>query len=445
MRILRQNSVRVITAGLVAGIVISVIGWGVLSGRPSERQGMDPAAAETGLAPTASSGGAREEPISRDRFHRAIDLAADYLTGACGRDGRFAYHVSLDPDALECQSYNIVRHAGTIYALGMHYAWRPTDAVRETMVRAAGYLKHEAMGPVPGRNDLLAVWECPDVDDFSVPIRTTLGACGVGLLALVSTERAAPGTTPIAELRRLASFVVSLQNNDGRFCHSYLPSLGGQSDGRECLYYPGEAALGLLGLYEFDPDPLWLETAAKALGWLARSREKATVVPPDHWALLATAGLLPHCQRCSTVVTREQLLRHAVQICQNILDEQTQSLQPSADPECMTGDNRTCPTATRLEGLLAVYPFLGSEPEGFRTRMAVAMSGGIDFLVRSQFSDGPLAGGIPGVSRPLAKDHPDYSEAFNAETAEVRIDYVQHAMCAMVHCDRVLPEDRGVK
>jgi hypothetical protein len=48
----------------------------------------------------------------------AITLSADYLERACGPDGRFSYEVAPASGRLS-PSYNIVRHAGTIYALRM--------------------------------------------------------------------------------------------------------------------------------------------------------------------------------------------------------------------------------------------------------------------------------------------------------------------------------------
>jgi hypothetical protein len=47
---------------------------------------------------------------------RAIGLSARYLESACGKSGKFAYR--LDPDSGQLSSsYNIVRHAGAMYAL----------------------------------------------------------------------------------------------------------------------------------------------------------------------------------------------------------------------------------------------------------------------------------------------------------------------------------------
>ena len=63
-----------------------------------------------------------------------------------------------------------------------------------------------------------------------------------------------------------------MQKEDGSFYSKFYPHHGGKNDQWTSLYYPGEAALGLLMLYEKDPDPLWLQTAANAIAYLARLR-----------------------------------------------------------------------------------------------------------------------------------------------------------------------------
>jgi hypothetical protein len=55
---------------------------------------------------------------------RAIILAANYLERTCGPDGRFAYRINIDTGR-QSHSYNIVRHAGAIYALAMAQRFKP--------------------------------------------------------------------------------------------------------------------------------------------------------------------------------------------------------------------------------------------------------------------------------------------------------------------------------
>ena len=64
------------------------------------------------------------------------------------------------------------------------------------------------------------------------------------------------------------------------------------------LYYPGEAALGLMMLYEVEDDDAqrirWYRGASRAIRYLYEVRKDLPLakVEPDHWALIATERLL---------------------------------------------------------------------------------------------------------------------------------------------------------
>ncbi len=360
----------------------------------------------------ASGGVATPVPVgsSLPEIDRAIALSADYLERACGPDGRFVYRINID-SGQQSRSYNIVRHAGTIYALAMLQHSEPNQKVVDAMARAALFMRQNYIGPEM-RSNHLAVWSRPRPQSSTAD----LGATGLGLVALTSLEQAKPNSVPLLQLQALGHFLAFLQRNDGSFVSKYRAGSGPDED-FESLYYPGEAALGLIDLYQVDHSPEWLTAAAKALSYLARSRAKLSAVPPDHWALIATAEILPYYAQSSSLASREELIRHAIQVCQALMKDQirnpaNQGLDGAFDP---TG--RTAPTATRIEGLLAALEFI---PNGsVRTQIQETVSRGVYFLIRSQIKDGLYAGGLPGASISLGTG-----------ASDIRIDFVQHALCA---------------
>jgi len=358
------------------------------------------------------SGGAvpdSQVPSSAE-IDRAITLATNYLKHACGPDGRFVYRVNIS-SGQQSRSYNIVRHAGAIYALSMLQRSKPDQQAVDAMVRAASFLRQNYIGPGV-RPDQLVVWSNP----LPQPSPAELGATGLGLVALAAVEQAKSNTVPLEQLQALGRFLLFLQRSDGSFVSKY-DTASGPDEEFESLYYPGEAALGLLDLYETDHSFVWLNAAAKALSYLAKSRAKQSQVPPDHWALIATARLLPHYAQSASPASREELIQHAAQICQALMKDQlrnsaNQALNGSFDP---TG--RTAPTATRTEGLLAALEFL---PKGsLHNQVKDTVDHGIAFLLRVQIHDGLYAGGMPGA----------YASGASG-TSSIRIDFVQHAMCA---------------
>ena len=57
---------------------------------------------------------------------------------------------------------------------------------------------------------------------------------------------------------------------------------------------------------------------------------------------------------------------------------------------------------------------------------------GVDFLIRAQVKDGPYAGAMPFAIARLPDGTNPGAAKFNRQVTEVRIDYVQHSLSAMV-------------
>ena len=360
---------------------------------------------------------------------QAIKLSGDYLKRACNRNGKFLYEIDMDSGDVS-SDYNMVRHAGAIYALAMLNQFQPDDKAVDAMTRASQFMQRYIAPPSGDADQSLTVWSTPYRTTLS---QSSLGATGLGLVALVGLSRADSSSVPDGQLEALARFAISLQKDDGSFFSTYNLETGATRQG-ESLYYPGETALGLISLYELDHTNEWLTSAAKALACLAKSRAGVPGVPPDHWSLIATAKLWPYYDASHCPVSREILLRHAEQICEGILAEQITS---SPNPEHVGGfdkNGRTTPTATRLEGLLAALEFIPSDQTDLRSRIQEAVQSGIDFLLRAQVKSGRYAGGMPGA---VTGNNSDPQEQ-DFGTRAIRIDYVQHALCAWIRYDGFL-------
>ena len=277
---------------------------------------------------------------------------------------------------------------------------------------------------------MLAVLSKPDVCPGGGPLQAKLGGTGLGLVALLSLENICPGATPLADFRKLGQFIVYMQREDGSFYSKYIPSTGGVNDNWQSLYYPGEAILGLLMLYEKDPSDIWIDSAAKALAYLARSRKNKTDVPSDHWALLATEKMLSLKNNDKLTVSRELLINHAVQICDTILKRQIKNTERPEYDGGFSIDGRTTPSATCLEGLIAASSFLPRD-NNIRKRIDSAVHRGISFLLNAQIKEGEFAGSFPRSVGRLNQNTP-HAEEFNSRATELRIDYVQHALSAMI-------------
>jgi len=475
--------------------------------------------------------------------------------------GRFTYLTDLrhklDPTLRDSfwnlpnnhqSDYNLLRHNGAIYALSQAYARNQerlaarfggatalakvdqkleleklqTD-IRTTMERAISYLRDNALLPVPNHGDWLAAWERTELNDpHSEPNTAKLGGAGLAMIALGKMESMAPNSVSLErELRKMGAFVESLQDaNDGSFSCKYEWTTGPNSEWTS-LYYPGEAALGLVTLAELEleleeggngkagtttstdmehehqrlqnpgsssgadaaPEQhsrRWIRVATKALLYLEKLRRDQSLdeIEPDHWALLATAKLLPILDRQRKALdgnekkkadieywlVYNQGLRVATSI---VADHTTEGLRQHQG--CFTYDYRTCATSTRLEGLLAALTFVqeselflggntedasrtdkGDATELLRDRIERDVEMGIRFLLKAQQKSdrNNMRGAVPGKytgKRPvlstkynragrIAHDDQEGSEDDDEDyyIAEVRVDYVQHSMSAVM-------------
>ena len=367
-------------------------------------------------------------PVSGLR--QSADLAAEYLVNAQKPDGSFVYRINLDPDAKVRERYNLLRHSGTLYALAMYEETFGTGSNIDAILKGVQFLQ-STITSIPERQDLLAVWSDPAVTLSGAPRQAKLGGAGLGLVALLKAEQFAPGTTPAPTLRGLGDFILFMQRPDGGFFSKYQESAGGRDARWVSLYYPGEAALGLVMLFEQTRDIKYLSGAAHALGYLGQTRFGQAVVEADHWALLATQRVLTHYPKLPDPPEKVLIMSHAAQIVDSILSSRYSYPKDSVFHGALGPLGRTTPTATRVEGLLAALTFLPDQNQDLKNIILEVAPDSLGFLIRAQVKEGIHSGAIPRAVKSLGGEGPDIT-TFNRRLNEVRIDYVQHVLSALI-------------
>lgn len=378
--------------------------------------------------------------IAVDELHQAIRLSAGYLDRFCNKEGEFVYQVNADNNAT-LNKYNIVRHCGAMYATACYFALDSDPKALLLLERASRYLKEKYVSPYPAAQggDRLIVWS----DPVSVhgDRTTVLGANALGLVGLTSLEHFKPNSTPIQNLEAMGNFIVFLQHPDGSFLENCYSTKNGGTPGRTtCLYYPGEAALALIDLYDLDHSERWLKSGEEALGYLAERRKNCERVPADHWALIATARLFHVCGNDLDASLKSSLIRQAKQIVTTILSQQILNDPSDYIYGGFANGNRNSArnaiyASIRLEGLLAAMEFLPRDSSDLRGRTEMAIKRGIAFLLRSQIQSGTYSGGFPRLvtQEKSPSGSGDNKAATNTSNAnQIRIDYVQHALGALI-------------
>lgn len=414
-------------AGLVA-VAVAVVAWAAYDypWRPSR---YEPQA----LARYYAAHAAPEAPrVSTADIDRGIGLAVDYILRAQRPDGSFVYLVNTDPAIPVPPGYSLLRHAGTVYSLGMAHAGQPDARIERGMQAAVGFMRRCCLQAVQS-GEGMGIVEPPAVVADAGPLAYKLGGAGLGLMAMASLARSSPGAVPVDGMRGLARFGRHMMRWNGEFYARHVPGAGGRIEAGKALFYPGEMVLGWLMLHEREPSSELIEWSVRALSLLARQRAVEGTAPADHWALLATARLFVIAQREGLEIPRQRLIDHALQICHTMLDGASGSpAVPSAAGSLVAGGwGSVTPTSTRLEGLLASLTFL-PQAHPIVPHVTAAVHRGMGFVLRAQWREGPYAGGVPMAIGRLFDDGLAETARFNAAATEIRIDYVQHALSAML-------------
>lgn len=346
------------------------------------------------------------------RWSKPASHATHWLAGMVQADGRFTYR--LDEAGWPKPGYNILRHAGAVLALSEAAAHPALDQHTQALAKSAAdqasrYLADCCLRPLPGWSAVSAVWPAPRPGQARRPRREAkLGAAGLALAAWFAAERAGVFVPALGDRRRLARFIVYMQTPSGRFISKFQARgpHAGLDDRWQSLYYPGEAALGLLRLAQAEPDPqlaaLWRDTATRALTYLAQNRSRSDVYPADHWALIASAEL----PDLADAASRALLQQHVQGVLQTLRGEAAAHRAGAMDAQA-----KVALAATRLEAINAALGFLSSgrsdsDLPGLRDNIAA-------WLASAQHPTG-------GMPRAVSATTPRWREQ--------RIDYAQHAI-----------------
>lgn len=364
--------------------------------------------------------------------------AAESLARTVGPDGRIAYLWDVS-EGREKKGSNLLRHAGSTYSLIQAWARTGHTPWKDAADRALGYLlskskTDERTGPYGGGTGRYLVEGS----------HIKLGGAGLALVALATWQATTGDTSRAAEAREFATYLVSQQEQSGEFVYFASKTPGGEPRDDTSAYYPGEAVLGLVLWSQLDPDftppgalsGTWLQTARRGADWLIDERDAGKTpseLENDHWLMIALDRLY--------VATRDARYRaHALRLAEAVAYQQR--LQEGHDRyhrDYRGGyyePPRATPASTRAEGLVAVLDLLAEDDDADPAIRSLLLDT-VRHLTQSQYTPpmlywmprrdrvaGAVAGGIV---------HPD-----------LRNDFTQHALSALLGTERVLRREAGV-
>ncbi|MBN9419579.1 hypothetical protein ABS71_17985 [bacterium SCN 62-11] len=337
--------------------------------------------------------------------------AGDFLVRQLDPGGRFLYIYQPTVDQPE-DSYNLLRHAGCCYALAQLSRAAGQPRFAQASARGLGYLLQQCR-PTANRLDL--------VEKGSVK----LGGNALAVIAILEYQEVTGDRRWRGQALALGRSLLKAQSPNGAFPVHKVDFASGDGLDFTSGYYPGEAILALTYLSRQDPKGPWLAAARRAATYLIEVRDKKVPddkLPHDHWLLIALSEL-------QKVTPSPLYVRHMGRICKAICRAQ---LRGSQEPDWNGGfytPPRLGPTSIRCEGLAAAREWL---PQEQQTQVARALTAGVLFQVQAQLQPESCVY-FPKPERALG------AVPRSLTNFELRIDYSQHFISAMLGARRLFP------
>jgi hypothetical protein len=353
--------------------------------------------------------------------------------------GQFRYIYYPLVDNYRVVGYSLPRHAGTTHALALlagilkdnpHVSKEQVEKFRKGAVLAIEFLA-----------DRVKKGRCTNEDFTCVSLGpvTDLGSTALPVVAIMEYTRQT-GDRRFVELgRKMANFLVYMQKPhkdkpDGEFCHLYSVKKRIRECKTRMLYYSGEAALALAMAHEVLGDDVYLEATEKALDYQTTDYLAPLTMKflygEDHWTAMAAEEIWPTLDKQAYADFAYGFAR---------FQQRQQFVSGEAFEDYVGGYGITpffpphlTPAGSRTEAAVSAYRLSQKRKEtlhSIRNQCLRAYRYIITHQVRPEnsymFVD-------PQMSRGAIRKSP--------VKFDVRIDYVQHTMNAMVRGLDMVPE-----
>ncbi len=356
-------------------------------------------------------------------YYNEIALSMNYVERNTLEDGRFKYRNNVHPEIeYDNNIYNSLRHAGVLYSLYMYEKLGLVKKYKETRINSSKYFVERYIEKLD--NDKYIVKSIPEEEQIKFPIAKS-GAAGVALCALSNLYK--DSEIDLEILRGLGDFLLSLQNEEGNIYAYYDINSKVINKEAEAVYYPGEAAAGLMYLYEVDPQEKWLEAAKKTVLYLAKTRKKLDFdIPFDHWSVLVAEKLFK-----GNYVTPEEkitLRNYAEQMAIPTLSAQITNSNNSYYG-AFKDNIRPCSLGTIMSGMCSIY--FCTDSDNLKKIIKKSLSIGCMFLARVQVKTGEQAGGLPNSANWV-------KPGVTPNASVIRIDNVQQVVLGWLKFQNIL-------
>lgn len=203
-----------------------------------------------------------------------INKSTYYLMNLLKSNGKFEYGY-FSSFAKRIGTYNILRHASSLYALAEGYEVLKDKQIIQAVQKGIDYLIREA---IVYKNE--ETKEIAYVVDYTNNNEIKLGSNATAILAMTKYMEVTNTKKYIEVAQALARGIVEMKTSSGGFVHVLSYPSFEIKDVYRVIYYEGEAVFSLLRLYGIDKNERWLQEAKNAFDYfIVREYWKYY----DHW------------------------------------------------------------------------------------------------------------------------------------------------------------------
>ena len=357
-------------------------------------------------------------------YFDVIALSMNYINRNINPDGRFQYRQNVDPEiTYKNDVYNSLRHAGTLYTMYQYEKLGLETKFKDNRIISSKYFIDRYIRKLD--DSKYVVVSFPEEEGINYHIAKS-GAAGVALCALSNLYQEKEIDLPT--LRGLGEFILSMTDDEGNVWAYYNLETNEVDTNAEAIFYPGEAAAGLLNLYEIDPQQKWLNAVIKIIMNIVNTRKTMNLdIPFDHWSVYVIKELL------FKLLVKDQndvydMRAYAEQMAIPVLSNQITNPKNSYFGALI--DNiRPCSLGAIMEGLASIY-FI-TENEQLKMILSKALSIGNFFLAKVQVKTGINAGGLPNSANWV-------KPGVTPNASIIRIDNVSHVALGWLRYQNIL-------
>lgn len=360
------------------------------------------------------------DTVDSNHVIHSLELANHYLKSIVKPNGAFIYSYLPKKDQV-ADRYNFLRHSGTTFAmLELYEKFKDPEMLSCAKSAISFILSHRQPKTISGIET-----SCIIEKGF-----VKLGGNALTILMLAKYTETTGDMQHLATMQSLARWMTCQQLEDGRYEAHKQDFKTDEIKNFTSEYYPGEAIFSLVRLYNIDNNPEWLDSAEKNAQFLINIRDKGLKTEKlihDHWLLYGLNELYRH-RANDLYLTQAMRIATAITLTQHHKKAELDWNGGYYSPP------RSTPTATRMEGLCAAYALAKdfNEPE-MAQKIRTCIDQCVKFQLQTQFHP-ESAMYLPNPKRALGGFHQSLTNF------EIRIDYVQHNVSALIAYNRILNE-----